>query len=86
MVAIPDEQRDRRRETTSVASEKRYRCTRCGHVQMIQTNHYGACWSYDHYNCCPECPPFAKYPEYGGRTVWECLDEPMKETANVDEP
>jgi hypothetical protein len=25
-------------------------------------------------NCCPKCPPWAKYPEFGGSTVWECVE------------
>ena len=54
-------------------SEKQYRCTRCGHVANIVTNHYGPTWSWGHVNCCPECPPWAKYPEFGGATIWECI-------------
>jgi hypothetical protein len=57
---------------------KRYRCTQCGHVVEQETNHYGATWSHGHYNCCPKCPPYAKYPEFGGATIWECLDKPEK--------
>jgi hypothetical protein len=53
---------------------KTYRCKKCGHEQQIKTNHYGPCWSWGHYNCCPDCPPYAKYPEFGGSTVWECVE------------
>ena len=61
-------------------SEKQYRCTRCGHVKKIKTNHFGSCWSYGHFNCCPVCPPWAKYPEFGGSTTWECLDKEREPT------
>lgn len=53
---------------------KKYKCSRCGFVKEIDTNHYGPCWSIGHFNCCPACPPWAKYPEFGGRTVWECME------------
>lgn len=56
-------------------SEKRYCCLRCKHEKRIVTNHYGSCWSLDRYLTCSNCPPYAKYPEYGGQTVWVCLDE-----------
>lgn len=56
--------------------EKRYRCARCGHISKQTTNHYGNTWSWGHVNTCPECPPWAKYPEFGGRTLWMCLDKP----------
>lgn len=57
-------------------SEKMYRCVRCGHTQKIRTNHYGPCVSWGHFNCCPNCPPWAKYPEFGSVTTWKCLDAP----------
>lgn len=57
-------------------SPKLYCCKRCGHLEMITTNHYGQCWSAGQFNVCPTCPPWAKYPEFGGSTVWECVDEP----------
>ena len=57
---------------------KRYRCKRCGHVETQSTNHYGDTWSCGHVNCCPKCPPWAKYSEFGGQTVWECLEKPEK--------
>ena len=44
----------------------------------ITTNHYGECYSLGHFNCCPACPPHAKYPEFGGSTAWECI-EPRSE-------
>lgn len=40
---------------------------------------YKCTWSYGHYNVCPNCPPYKKYPEYGGQTIWEC-----KEMVNFD--
>ena len=57
-------------------TEKRYRCMRCGYVGRQKTNHYGNTHSWGRYNTCPACPPFAKYPEFGGGTRWECLDKP----------
>jgi len=54
---------------------KRYKCKRCGHVAKQSTNHYGNTWSWGHYNTCPKCPPWAKYPEFGGATVWECMEQ-----------
>ncbi len=53
---------------------KRYACNRCGHVERQSTNHHGSTWSWGRINTCPVCPPWAKYSEFGGRTVWTCLD------------
>lgn len=53
---------------------KRYACTRCGHITTMTTNHYDDTWSWGRHNTCPSCPPHAKYPEFGGQTVWRCLD------------
>ncbi len=58
-------------------TDKRYQCTNCGHETQIRTNHYRSCHSWGRHNCCPWCPPHKKYPEYGGRTVWKCLESPM---------
>lgn len=59
-------------------SSKRYRCKKCGYIGKQSTNHYGPTWSSGHFNTCPKCPPHAKYPEFGGGTLWECLDKPPK--------
>ena len=48
-----------------------YRCTRCGALSVQVTNHTGKTYSCGHFNTCPSCPPWAKYPEHGGGTVWE---------------
>jgi hypothetical protein len=56
------------------ATSKAYRCTRCGCITQQTTNHYGPTWSFGRVNVCPQCPPYAKYPEFGGGTLWECLD------------
>lgn len=56
-------------------SRKQYACKRCGHVTMQETNHYGETYSLGRFNTCPKCPPWAKYPEYGGSTVWRCLEK-----------
>ncbi len=61
---------------------KRYRCTQCGHEQMQTTNHYGPTWSSGHFGVCPKCPPYKKYPEFGGATIWECI-EPQSETRAI---
>lgn len=58
---------------------KNYECTECGHQTQQQTNHWGNAWSWGKYNTCPKCPPYKKYPEYGGATVWKCLDQPGSE-------
>lgn len=58
------------------ATSKRYHCTRCGHVSHQVTNHYGQTWSWGRVNTCPSCPPWAKYPEYGGTTIWDCDEVP----------
>lgn len=58
----------------SPCTAKQYRCERCGCTSTQKTNHYGPTWSWGHSNTCPDCPPWAKYPEFGGRTVWECLE------------
>lgn len=58
----------------SKATAKQYRCTRCGHIETQTTNHYGKTYSIGHHNTCPECPPWAKYPEYGGSTTWEYVE------------
>lgn len=52
-----------------------YKCDRCGFIKEQQTNHRGKTWSVGHYNTCPQCPPFAKYPEFGGHTSWTCVEE-----------
>lgn len=59
-----------------MTTTKLYKCSRCGHIEQIKTNHYGECYSLGHYNCCPACPPWAKYPEFGGSTRWLCQEQP----------
>ena len=54
---------------------KNYECTECGHQTKQRTNHWGNTYSWGRYNTCPKCPPYKKYPEYGGSTVWKCLDQ-----------
>ena len=54
---------------------KKYQCKRCGYIKKIKTNHFEECYSCGHYNTCPKCPPFAKYPEYGGYTIWKCMEK-----------
>jgi len=60
---------------------KLYECCRCGHQQMIATNHYGQCWSTKGWNECPKCPPWAKKAKYGGQTVWFCVEDPPEEVS-----
>lgn len=54
---------------------KRYACAECGTVTIQHTNHFGQTWSLGRYNICPKCPPYKKLPEYGGQTVWTCLEQ-----------
>lgn len=72
--------------TIQPQTSKEYRCKRCGHVQRITTNHYGECYSLGHYNCCPSCPPWAKYPEFGGATTWECIEPRNQQGPPVETP
>lgn len=55
---------------------KKYKCSQCGHEKMDTTNHYGSTWSFGRFNTCPSCPPYKKYSEFGGQTIWECQDKP----------
>lgn len=57
-----------------ISVKKLYECKECGHQEQIETNHYGSCWSVDHFNTCKKCPPFKKYPEFGGKTIWICQE------------
>ena len=60
-------------------TSKHYQCSRCGRIVTQKTNHYRPTYSFDYFNTCPACPPWAKYPEYGGHTAWICLEtEPLK--------
>ena len=52
-----------------------YKCARCGHQTNQSTNHTDKTWSFGHSNTCKECPPWAKYPEFGGQTIWEYVGE-----------
>lgn len=65
-------------ENVSPHTYKKYRCSRCGHERQINTNHYEKCSSWRRVNTCPVCPPWAKYPEYGGVTIWECMEKPPR--------
>ena len=62
--------------TPSPMTAKKYKCQRCGHVVTQSTNHYGETYSWGRFNTCPNCPPWAKYAEFGGCTIWECLEQP----------
>jgi hypothetical protein len=64
---------------------KKYRCTQCGQVTEQRTNHWGPTWSWGRTNTCPECPPYKKYPEYGGATVWECMEKAPAAVESRDE-
>ncbi len=71
--------------TIQKATLKEYRCTKCGYIETQRTNHYGNTWSVGHYSTCPRCPPHAKYPEFGGATVWECVDKPEESVGYIGE-
>ncbi len=62
-------------ETILKQSFKKYKCSKCGHETEQKTNHYGQTYSWGHFNTCPKCPPHAKYPEFGGSTIWECQEK-----------
>lgn len=68
-------------------TEKRYKCRRCGQIVTQNTNHFGPTWSVGRFNTCPNCPPWAKYSEFGGQTIWDCIDNPTDtpETPGVTE-
>lgn len=63
--------------TTGKYSVKEYRCTRCGHVSRIGTNHWGEC-----YPSCSECS--WKNPMQP-MVAHECL-EPMPEGFTKPKP
>ena len=56
------------------ATPKRYKCRDCGHIETHTTNHTGLTWSWGRFHTCPNCPPWKKYPEYGGQTVWDLVE------------
>ena len=56
--------------TTYKFTQKKYRCTECGHESMMGTNHWGEC-----YPRCKKCG--WKYPMQMGQ-VHECLEKPPK--------
>jgi hypothetical protein len=58
-----------KKRTIGKITRKRYRCSKCGHLKKIKTNHYGQTYSCGNLNCCPECPPY-KRP-----TVWVCTEK-----------
>lgn len=53
---------------------KKYQCSECKFETKISTNHYSSCYSHGRLLTCPNCPPFKKYPEFGGSTVWLCME------------
>lgn len=56
--------------TTEKARGKEYACKTCGHKKVIDTNHYGECYSFGNWNRCPKCIP-SNLP-----TVWVCTESP----------
>jgi DNA-directed RNA polymerase subunit RPC12/RpoP len=59
-----------RLKTTGAYSMKRYRCTRCGRIELRGTNHWG-----DIYPQCAGCSwknPLDPFP------VWKCLEKMPK--------
>lgn len=55
-------------------SYKKYKCSECGHVKEIQTNHYGECYGQAilKMNMCPNCS--WKHPNTN--IVWTCQETP----------
>lgn len=47
-----------------------YKCSQCDCETIQKTNHNGSTYSAGRFNCCPQCPPYKKYPGFGGSTVW----------------
>lgn len=64
-----------------MATPKKYKCRKCGHISTQTTNHTGPTWSWGRVNTCPACPPFEKYPELGGQTAWDCMESEKEVTA-----
>lgn len=56
----------------SKVSYKKYKCSECGHVKDIQTNHYGECYGQAmlKMNMCPNCS--WKHPLTN--IVWTCQE------------
>ena len=52
-----------------------YKCTRCGCEDTQATNHKGPTYSFGRFNCCPNCPPWAKFSDMGGTTEWRYVRE-----------
>ena len=42
------------------AEYRNYKCKECGSIKLIQTNHYGECYSFGNYNTCTNCPPYKR--------------------------
>lgn len=63
--------------TTEKIRGKEYVCGSCGHKKVINTNHYGECYSFGNWNRCPKCPPM-NLP-----TVWVCTESPPE---HMDKP
>lgn len=66
-------------------SEKLYSCKRCGHESRQKTNHFGETYSWGRVNACEKCPPWAKYPEFGGLTTWICMEKEKIEVPSPEE-
>jgi len=54
----------------AVMTLKTFECSKCGCVTKQMTNHNEGTCSWGLVNCCPDCPPHAKYSEFGGSTTW----------------
>jgi len=56
-----------------------YESSDCGHQQTQKTNHESQTYSWGRVNVCPKCPPYKKYPKFGGTTVWEFVGYPSED-------
>ena len=63
------------RQIENKQTDRVYKCARCGHEVTQRTNHKGETYGLGHYNTCPKCPPWAKYPEFGGSQRWVYVRE-----------
>jgi DNA-directed RNA polymerase subunit RPC12/RpoP len=53
-----------------------YRCSQCKTETTLKTNHTGEVYSQgSRFLSCPSCPPWRKYAEFGGMTVWQYVRE-----------
>lgn len=67
----------------SKVSYKKYKCSHCGHIKDIQTNHYGECYGGKIIgNTCPSC----SWKRPLEAVIWQCQEtEPEATTISTQE-